>query len=130
MNKIPLYYYIAFNNPDGAKSVIESFGYEIYNVRDRNDLAQCVKQLIQERGEDALAALAKVHPDRDLILSEADTPKALSANGDTKLLDAPAATPALAQQPSTNHTSDYTPVLLAGMFLSALVITAAIIVKK
>lgn len=129
MNQIPLYYYIAFNNPDGAKSVIESFGYEVYNVKNRSDLAQCVKQLVQERGEDAITALAKVHPDRDLILQSQDSVKTLSADGDpVKLLDAPVV-PA-ATQPIIKSSNDYTPVLLAGMFLSAIIVTAAIIVKK
>lgn len=127
MKQIPLYFYIAFNNPDGAKSVIESFGYELHNVENRNDLAQCVKQLVQLRGEEAITALSKVHPDRDLILASQDNVKTLSADGagEMKLLEAPAAS-----QPIIKSPNDYTPVLLAGMFLSAIVVTAAIIVKK
>lgn len=132
MKKIPLYYYIAFNNPDGAKAVIESFGYEIYGVKDRNDLAICVKQLIEQKGEEGVVALAKVHPDRELILETADT-KTLGADGfnSEQVIPAAVVTQPVIQSPApTTTTHDYTPILIAGMFLFGLVVTAAIIVKK
>lgn len=130
MKQIPLYYYIAFNNPDGAKAAIESFGYQVLNVKDRTDLAECVKQLIQFKGNQALDALAKVHPDRDLIMDSVET-KTVGADGSQQAASLQPAASFSDQLAMINQRPvDHTPILIAGMFLSALVITAAIIVKK
>ena len=56
---------IARRNPQGATSVISSFGYEIV---DRSDLGQSLNELVANEGEPALIKVMEIHPDKDLIL--------------------------------------------------------------
>lgn len=134
MKKIPLSSYIAWNNPAGAKSAIESFGYQVLNVRNQSDLAECVRQFMNEKGEQALVALAKVHPDRDLILDNQKPESAtfLGAHGFSEA-EVVTKTETATVQPATTiqkTQTDYTPMIIAGMFFSAMLLTAAIIIKK
>lgn len=134
MKKIPLSSYIAWNNPAGAKSAIESFGYDVLNVRNQNDLADCVRQFINQNGEAAIAALAKVHPDRDLILDHAESSSLLGADGfrepETKSNQLAATNDQPAITTTEKKQSDHTPIIIAGMFFSAMLLAAAIIEKK
>lgn len=130
MKRIPLSSYIAWNNPAGAKAVIESFGYQVHNVRGQDDLSQCVNQFVNREGEKGLRALAKVHPDRDLIL---ETEKLMGADGFSE--EATVKTPVTiipeqAQPATTKTQTDYTPIIIASMFFTALFTTAAIFIKK
>ena len=59
-----LYTRVAAANPNGAKSVIKSYGYEIRT----NNLAQALKQLVAAEGEPALRSIVDIHPDKELIL--------------------------------------------------------------
>jgi hypothetical protein len=56
---------IAKRNPQGAVSVISSFGYEII---DRRNLGQSLNELIAHEGEPALRKVMEIHPDKDVIL--------------------------------------------------------------
>jgi hypothetical protein len=56
---------IAKRNPQGAVSVISSFGYEIL---DRKDLGKSLNELVANEGEPALIKVMEIHPDKDIIL--------------------------------------------------------------
>ena len=56
---------IAKRNPQGAVSVISSFGYEIV---DRSNLGQSLNELVAQEGEPALKKIMEIHPDKDIIL--------------------------------------------------------------
>jgi len=60
-----VYDYIAKNNPQGAKSFCEAFGYRVTNPR---QMSQNLKTLVNNEGEDALLSLMEMHPDKDFIL--------------------------------------------------------------
>lgn len=59
------FYDIAKRNPQGAMSVISSFGYEIL---DRSNLGQSLNELVANEGEPALIKVMDIHPDKDIIL--------------------------------------------------------------
>ena len=67
-----IYEYIARNNPTGAKRVIESFGYVVTQPKKMGDN---LRMLVAQEGEPALREIAKLHPDRDLILEVFNEPK-------------------------------------------------------
>lgn len=56
---------IAKRNPQGAVSVISSFGYEIL---DRRNLGKSLNELVANEGEPALIKVMEIHPDKDIIL--------------------------------------------------------------
>ena len=56
---------IAKRNPQGAVSVISSFGYELV---DQSNLGQSLSELIAQEGEPALRKVMEIHPDKDVIL--------------------------------------------------------------
>ena len=60
-----VYDYIAKNNPQGAKSLCEAYGYQVRNPR---SMSQNLKTLVNNEGEDALLSLMDMHPDKDFIL--------------------------------------------------------------
>jgi len=60
-----VYQYVADNDPRGAEIIITSFGYE---VTDRRNLGQSLKELVSQVGEPALKKVMEYHPDRDIIL--------------------------------------------------------------
>ena len=60
-----VYDYIAKNNPQGAKSFCESYGYQVTNPR---SMSQNLKTLVNNEGEDALLSLMNMHPDKEFIL--------------------------------------------------------------
>lgn len=66
MKRIPLYAYVAQNNPQGAAQVITSFGFE-----KPNNIDECIrglKYIMASQGESGFIEIAKQHPDRRLIL--------------------------------------------------------------
>lgn len=131
--KIPLHFYLAFNNPDGSVSVMKDFGYQVLNVKSRSDIAECLRQFILREKEAGLNALAKIHPDRQLILDNADVK--IGADG---ILDAGAAAPtqAVISQPTStmpsqqNSESNYIPVLIGCIVTAGIFVSAAIIATK
>lgn len=64
--------YIADQDPQGAMDVINNFGYSVDGVNCVEDLASCLHDLVDSEGEEAVIALARLHPDKDLII-EANT---------------------------------------------------------
>jgi hypothetical protein len=60
-----MYEYVAMSNPRGAKSLIESFGYRVTNPR---TMGANLRMLVAQEGEDALKEIAKMHPDKELIM--------------------------------------------------------------
>lgn len=60
-----VYKYVADNDPNGAVSIINHFGYE---VTDRRDLGQSLRELVSQIGEPALKKVMEYHPDREIIL--------------------------------------------------------------
>ena len=67
MKRIPLYVYVAQNNPQGAAKVIT--GFNLRKPRNVDDLFRGLRHVIVSQGEDGLMAIAKEHPDRHLILA-------------------------------------------------------------
>jgi hypothetical protein len=59
-----LYQRVALANPQGARNVIKSYGYEIRT----NNLPNALRMLVSAEGEPALRSIVDIHPDKDLIL--------------------------------------------------------------
>jgi hypothetical protein len=66
-----VYDYIATNNPQGAKSLCESFGYQVTNP---STMSQNLKSLVNNEGEDALLSIMDMHPDKEFILEMFSNP--------------------------------------------------------
>lgn len=66
--------YIAASDPQGAMNVINNFGYNVGGVNSTEDLADMLYELVNQEGEEAVVALAKIHPDREVIV-EANVPQ-------------------------------------------------------
>lgn len=66
MKRIPLYLYVAHNNPQGAASVINHF--KLMPPKDGYDLIRGLRHVMITEGEEGFREIAKVHPDRNLIL--------------------------------------------------------------
>ncbi len=64
MDTQSFYQLIAQSNPKGAKEVIREFGYKSTN----GNLAANLRELVANEGEDALQAIAELHPHKDIIL--------------------------------------------------------------
>jgi hypothetical protein len=62
---ITIYDYIALKNPNGAKSVLNSFGEKA--VRKPDILARQLANTVNKHGKEALFRIASVHPDSSLI---------------------------------------------------------------
>lgn len=60
-----IYEYIAQSDPMGSKRLIESFGYRVTNPK---TMGANLRMLVAQEGEDALKEIAKMHPDKELIL--------------------------------------------------------------
>jgi hypothetical protein len=60
-----IYEYIARSNPQGARMVIQQFGYRI---TDNKRMGDNLRMLVAQEGEPALREIAQLHPDKDLIL--------------------------------------------------------------
>jgi hypothetical protein len=60
-----VYNYVAESNPNAARKIIDSFGYEVVNTR---DLGQSLNELVAQEGEPALQKVMEAHPDKDIIL--------------------------------------------------------------
>lgn len=67
MNKIPICHYVAYNNPEGAKRILDVWGVPVKGTN-KKGLAQSLQALLKQEGEPVLMDLANLHPDKDLIL--------------------------------------------------------------
>jgi hypothetical protein len=63
-----IYTYVASSNPYQAKAILHKYGYSIRDVKDQNDLGQCLKSLVAYEGEDAFQDILDSHPDRGVIM--------------------------------------------------------------
>lgn len=60
-----VYKYVAENDPNGAVSIINSFGYECVTTK---DLGKSLTELVSVVGEPALKKVMDFHPDKEIIL--------------------------------------------------------------
>jgi hypothetical protein len=67
-----LYKYVAHANPHGAKAICHKFGYRVANVKTKDDLAECLRELVATEGEPALKEVIENHPDKEIILELLD----------------------------------------------------------
>lgn len=70
MQRIPLYQYVAINNPQGSAAVIKNFN--LRKPENENDLIRGLKHVMNNFGEEGFIEIAKQHPDRHLILDAED----------------------------------------------------------
>jgi len=68
MKKIPLHVYVAYNNPEGGKEVLNHFN--LRQPQNFNDLLRGLRHVMVTKGEEGFMQIARVHPDRNLILDE------------------------------------------------------------
>jgi len=131
MQKIPLHLYIAFNNPNGAISVMKDFGYDIH-ARNKEGLASTIAQFIHREGEQGLEAIATIHPDRELILSTADAKMGADGfiNSDTKSATSNEQRATGNGQQPTNALQNYTPLIVIGGIFTTAFLVLAIVAKK
>jgi hypothetical protein len=136
--------YVAESNPNGAVSVINSFGYDVTNT---SDLGKSLSELVAEVGEPAFKKVMDNHPDKDVILElyasentkdkqkECGCSSCLNKQRDNENLQYLNATGkgAFADEKSTNSSTNthllanQTNVILV---VSALFIATALILKK
>jgi hypothetical protein len=128
MKSIDFYHYIAANNPAGAKAAMEAGGYHV-KVRSYEGMVADLKEFVRLEGEKGLMALAAIHPDRELILSA--SPQKMGADGFTENNKASNIAPVSSPQPVTLPTAtDYTPLMLGGLFTITLLLVTVIIQKN
>jgi hypothetical protein len=131
--KITLEQYLAWNTPDECIDVIRRFGYQA-NPRHVEDLVRGLKKFIGIEKEEGLAALMKIHPDREMILETVDEPTH-SFTGDELLQGTGNQQPAINNKQQENQhslfiTHNSTQLLIAGLLGSAMLLSVAIIAKK
>ncbi len=63
-----IYNYVAHNDPIVAKAICTKFGYRVSNVKSKDDLGECLRQVVASEGEPALKEIVKNHPDKEIIL--------------------------------------------------------------
>lgn len=66
MEKIPLFIYVAHNNPNGAVKVMNHFG--LMPPKEETDLVRGLREVMMVYGEEGFMEIAKHHPDRNLII--------------------------------------------------------------
>jgi hypothetical protein len=66
MKRIPLYAYVAANNPYGGADVLRKF--RVQHEASKSGIARGLRYAMVTFGEDAFREIAKVHPDKELIL--------------------------------------------------------------
>jgi hypothetical protein len=60
-----IFEYVALNNPNGAKNVVNKFGHKA--IRRPDMLARQLADTVNRHGKQAMYEIASVHPDLDLI---------------------------------------------------------------
>ena len=131
-----IYEYIARSNPQGARMVIQEFGYRI---TDNKKMGDNLRMLVAQEGEPALREIAKLHPDKDLILEvfnekKEDKPCGCSEKKENFLgADSTLSSAVLTNNQQQNHASDSTKLAMQtnSMIIGATIIIAiALIVNK
>lgn len=67
MQKITIFDYIVSHNAGKAKAFVNKYGFQ--PSKNANQLVGQMKSIVSNYGEETLKDLAKIHPDKDLILS-------------------------------------------------------------
>jgi hypothetical protein len=121
-----IYEYVAMSNPRGAKSLIESFGYRVVNPR---TMGANLRTLVAREGEEALRELAKIHPDKELILEVCVDKKEsfMSADG---ILSVEQSKGGNQSQQEANESTKLAYQTNAMMLVVAVIIASAIIVNQ
>ena len=122
---IDVYKYIAINSPRDAKRLIEDFGYQIKS----NDLANNLRDLVNNEGEQAIEALMKIHPDAEYF-EEFYSRKYEKGNFDFSKNNFANASGPITQIPNQNKADVYAAQGNTFIMVAALLLAAAIIVKK
>jgi len=121
-----MYEYVAMSNPRGAKSLIESFGYQVTNPR---TMGANLRMLVSQEGESALKSIAQMHPDKELILEACGASRRESFMGVDGLING--TTPNKNQnQQDSNDSTKLAYQTNAMMIVVALIIASAIIVNQ
>ncbi len=76
MKKIPLSYYVAYNNPRKCQELLARFGKR--PARNMDDLCRKMDALMVQHREEALNEIAAIHPDKGLILATNQVEEELS----------------------------------------------------
>lgn len=121
-----MYEYVAMSNPRGAKALIESFGYRVVNPR---TMGQNLRMLVSQEGEEALREIAKMHPDKDLILEVCGSGKE-SFMGVDGILSAEQSKRDNQSQKDANESTKLAYQTNAMMLVVAVIIASAIIVNQ
>lgn len=77
--QVDFYDYIASENPFEARSLIESFGYQMQS----RDIAASLRTLVNNEGEPALNKIMQMHPDREYLqnMGKLENKNMLNASG-------------------------------------------------
>tara|TARA_R110002096_G_scaffold63690_4_gene155991 strand:- start:5243 stop:5665 length:423 start_codon:yes stop_codon:yes gene_type:complete len=86
MSEITLYDYLAANVPTECMDILASHGYDDANSVD--EIAEDLKQFVREHRTEALAELAEVHPDLELLKDMVGISTPYEGNSDTEYLNA------------------------------------------
>jgi hypothetical protein len=70
-----VYLYIAENNPDAAYEICKKYGY--FNINSMEDLADSLKIIVAEQGQDSLEEILNIHPEKEVILEIFDKKKVI-----------------------------------------------------
>jgi hypothetical protein len=76
-----VYLYIAENNPDAAYEICKKYGY--FNINSMEELADSLKSIVAEQGQDSLEEILNIHPEKEVILEIFDKKKEI----DTKPIE-------------------------------------------
>lgn len=90
MDIAPIYQYVASHDPFTSKAICNKFGYDISQAQTESDVAAGLQEVVAAHGNDALAAVVDIHPDKDLILEVAGaktTPVDASCDCNKKVAD-------------------------------------------
>ena len=70
-----VYLYIAENNPDAAYEICKKYGY--FNINSMEELADALKSVVAEHGQDSLEEILNIHPEKEVILEIFDKKKVI-----------------------------------------------------
>jgi len=135
-----VYLYIAENKPDEAYEICKKYGY--FNINSIEELADALKSIVAEQGQDSLEEILNIHPEKEVILEIFDKKKEIDTKpiedviqlmfdknkpiekdcGCMKSADATPSTPS-APSPVVNQTNTY-------ILVGALIVSIAILSMK
>jgi hypothetical protein len=70
-----VYSYIAENNPDESYEICKKYGY--FNINSMEELANALKSIVAENGQDSLEEIFNIHPEKGVILEIFDKKKVI-----------------------------------------------------